>query len=812
MMKNKYWLLIFAIILTQTSLVFSETIDEIEKARVILPNGWGITKIGNSIQLGDLPLNIIISPNKTLAAVTNNGQSDQSIELIDLTKNVVVDSITIPKSWYGLAFSSDNKFLFASGGNDNIIWKYEIKNYKLKLIDSIILGEKYPNKISPTGITVNKNSTVLYVVTKDNNSLYIVDLRTNKITDKIKLDGEGYQCILSPDESKLYISCWGDKKILIFNTQNKEKLKAIHVGDHPNEMCLTKDGKFLFVANSMDNTCSVVDLTKNEVIETLDAAVYPNSPIGSTTNAVALSEDDRRLYIANADNNCLAVWDVSKPGKSTHLGFIPTGWYPTNLKVINKTLYITNGKGFYSKANPKGPNPASEKEKVIYQKGDNTKKEKVEYIGGLFRGTLSIISEPDIKTLADYTKLVYENTPFKKSQMQISDVEANNPIPKKVGESSPIKYIFYVIKENRTYDQVLGDIAKGNGDTNLVLFGEYYTPNLHKLANEYVLLDNFYCDAEVSADGHNWSMGAYANDYLEKTWPTSYGGRGGDYEAEGRRAIANNKQFIWDLCKANNVSYRSYGEFIDNWKANITALEGHFCQYFTGWDMTVQDTTRFYQWQRDFDSLLQANAVPQFNVIRMGNDHTSGLKKGEFTPFACVADNDVAVGMLVDYLSHSPIWKESVVLILEDDAQNGPDHVDAHRSTAYIAGPYVKRNFVDHTPYTTSSFLRTMELILGLPPMTQYDAAATPLWRCFTMDANFSPYKFIKSNIDLNARNTAMNDWQKKSEEFDFSKEDNIIEDEFNRVIWYAVKGNVSYPGVRRSAFVWEHPNEEDDD
>jgi hypothetical protein len=396
--------------------------------------------------------------------------------------------------------------------------------------------------------------------------------------------------------------------------------------------------------------------------------------------------------------------------------------------------------------------------------------------------------------------------------MEFSEVEQNNPIPQKVGGYSPIKYVFYVIKENRTYDQVLGDISKGNGDTSLVLFGEYYTPNLHKLANDYILFDNFYCDAEVSADGHNWSMGAYANDYLEKTWPTSYGGRGGDYEAEGRRKIANNKQFIWDLCRKYGVSYRSYGEFIDQGKANIPVLENHYCPFFTGWDMTVQDTTRYFQWRRDFDSLLKAKSVPQFNVVRMGNDHTVGLKKGGFTPFACAADNDVAVGMLIEHLSQSSIWKESVVIILEDDAQNGPDHVDAHRSTLYIAGPYAKRNFVDHTPYTTSSVLRTIELILGLPPMSQYDAAATPLWRSFTNEIDATPYKFIPSNVDLNARNTAFNEWQKKSEEFNFTKEDSIPDDEFNKVIWFAVKGNQTYPGIRRAGFIWENSDEDDDD
>jgi DNA-binding beta-propeller fold protein YncE len=802
-------IIIFILLILTISIAKSQTFEQIIAKKILLPNGWGITPIGKSIKLGDLPLNITISHNKEFAAVTNNGQSYQSIELIDLKSEEITDSVSINKAWLGLAFSSDGKYLFASGGNDNWILKYKILNKKLILSDSIILGAKLPNKISPTGIALTKDLTKLYVVTKENNSLYIVDLKSKKILKQLHLDGEGYQCLLSPDENELYVSCWGCDKIQIFDTKEMELTHSINVGDHPNDMCLTNDGKFLFVANSLDNSCSVIDVKQKIVVETLEAALFPDSPSGSTSNSVALSDNNKRLYIANADNNCLAVFDVSNPTHSKSLGYIPTGWYPTCVRVVGNTIFVANGKGFSSMANPKGPNPVSKQEEVEYQKGSKAKQTVVQYIASLFTGTMSIIPEPNAKMLEIFTKVVYQNVPYKKEQLQISDGEINNPIPNRVGSSSPIKYVFYIIKENRTYDQVLGDIPEGNGDNSLVLFGKKYTPNQHFLANEFVLLDNFYCDAEVSADGHNWSMGAYANDYLEKTWPTSYGGRGGDYEAEGRRKIANNKYFLWDLCKKYGVSYRSYGEFIDKQKPNIPSLNGHFCPYFTGWDLSVKDTSRFYQWKRDFDSLLNKNAVPRFNVIRYSNDHTAGLKKGVPTPFAYVADNDLAVGLFVDHLSHTTIWKESVVFILEDDAQNGPDHVDAHRSTAYIVGPYVKRNFVDHTIYTTSSILRTMELILGLPPMSQYDAAATPLWRSFTYNADTSAYNAIKSNVDLNELNTSMNYWQKKSETFDFSQEDKVPDYEFNKVIWFAVKGTSEpFPPLKKVAFV----KEKDDD
>jgi len=532
---------------------------------------------------------------------------------------------------------------------------------------------------------------------------------------------------------------------------------------------------------------------------------------GSTTNSVALSPDERTLYIANADNNCLAVFDVTTAGQSISKGFIPTGWYPTCVRTVGKNILVTNGKGLSSFPNPKGPNPIKEDAKVEYQKGNPVKPEEVQYIGGLFKGTLSVIPVPDKIKLVDLTKQVYSNTPFKKDREIFANGMTNNPVPIKVGESSPIHYVFYIIKENRTYDQILGDMPQGNGDSTLVLFGKKVTPNQHALASQFVLLDNFYNDGEVSADGHNWSMGAYATDYLEKTWPTYYGNRGGTYDAEGNREIANNKNgFLWDNCQRHGVTFRTYGEFADNYKANIPVLKNHVCRYFTGWDQEVMDTTRFRQWKQDFDSLLSVHQVPQLNTLRFINDHTEGMKLGRPTPFAAVADNDLAVGMFVEYLSKSPIWNESAIFIVEDDSQNGPDHVDAHRSTTYVAGGFVKTSFVDHTPYSTSSVLRTIELILGLPPMTQYDAAAEPMWRCFDTVAVHPPFLAIEAQTNLFDRNVARNKWQVKSEHFNFSKEDLAKDQELNEVIWVACKGtSIPCPAPVRAAFV--SVNKEDD-
>lgn len=784
---------------------FGQTLSELEKKRIMLPNGWSLTPAGKNIPIGELPLNLEVSHHKKYMAITNNGQSTHTIDLIDIEREERVDSIVIAKAWYGLAFSKDDQFLYASGGHDNLVNRYSIINNKLKLVDTFELGKAWPVQIGTAGLDLEETiHNKLFVVTKEAKSLYVFDLKTKAISKILPLGAEAYSCKISNDRKSLYISLWGDKKVLIYDIQFQKINKEISVGNHPNEMHLTKNGKFLYVANADDNSVSVINTGTHTVVETLNAALYPASPSGSTTNGLALSEDEKTLYIANADNNCLAVFDVSVTSKSKSKGFIPVGWYPTNVKVVGKKVFVTNGKGLTSYANPRGPEPSNRQQIVLNSMGDSSNPPKVQYIGSLFRGSLTIINEPAAPQLATFTQMVYKNTPYSKAKELNTEGEPGNPVPMKVGDKSPIKHVFYIIKENRTYDQVLSDIPGGNGDTSLLLFGEKITPNQHKLARDYVLLDNFYVDAEVSADGHNWSMGAYANDYVEKNWPASYGAKGGTHGTSGTLKIGNNRDgFIWDLCARNNVTYRSYGEFVADAlgsKPRLESLKGHTAR-FAPYNLGIRDTTRFYQWKHDFDSLVAANAVPQFSTIRLGNNHTEGMRAGRPTPFAHVADNDLAVGMLIDHLSKSPVWNQSVVFILEDDAQNGPDHVDAHRSPAFVIGPHVKRKFIDHTMYTTSGMLRTMELILGLPPMTQYDAAATPMWRMFTSQPDFTPYNFLPVSVNLNDKNPANTKLGNLSEKFNWSKEDAVPDLIFNEILWQGIKGAPA-PSPVRAAFL----------
>ncbi|UKT65878.1 bifunctional YncE family protein/alkaline phosphatase family protein [Pedobacter mucosus] len=807
--------LLVVIIIFTCHFGFAQMPGKIENtSQILLPNGWKLSPAGHSLQLGDFPLNMQISASGRLLAVTNNGQSTQSLQLIDPKTENILDEKILKKAWYGLAFSKDEKHIYASGGNDNWILDFHIENNKLGKSDTIKLGQIWPKgKIGPAGIVVNKSNSRLYTVTKEDSCLYIINPQDRKILKKVQLPAIAYSCLLSIDETKLYVSLWGGKSVAVIDLSSQKIDHTIAVGDHPNELLLNKYGTYLFVANANDNTVSVINTVSNRVIETIATTLFPTQLTGSTTNGLALSTNEKTLYIANADNNCLAVFDVSRPGTSQSQGFIPVGWYPTSVKVLGSKILVTNGKGNTSMANPQGPQPISKVDNSSYQMG-STANSRLQYIAGLFKGTLSFINTPKAEELKKFTKQVYANSPFTAKRTLQADGEIGNPIPRKQGEKSPIKHVFYIIKENRTYDQVLGDLPQGNGDSSLTLFGRKITPNQHAIAENYVLLDNFYVDAEVSADGHNWSMAAYATDVVEKTWPTSYGARGGSTNFEGGRVVTYPKDgFIWDYCQRAKVSYRSYGEFGDYGHANIKSLQGHMCPQSPGFNMDITDQVRADAWEHDFDSLLVANAVPKFSTLRISNDHTSGQKIGKVSPLAAVADNDLAVGRILEHLSKSSVWKESVVFILEDDAQNGSDHVDAHRSPAYVVGPYVKKNTVVHTMYSTSGFLRTMELILGLPPMSQYDAAAVPLFECFTNKPDFSPYRLIKPLINLDTRNIAVNESSKRSEMFNLAKEDAAPDLDLNEVIWKSIKGEQSImPAPKRSAFVILEKKKKDDD
>jgi YVTN family beta-propeller protein len=324
------------------------------------------------------------------------------------------------------------------------------------------------------------------------------------------------------------VSLWGGARVLSFDAWTLAPKASIEVGEHPNAMAMSPDGRRLFVACANTNAVWAIDAVTGKATEQISTALFPKAPPGSTPNSVSVSPDGTRLLVANADNNAVAMVDISKPGSSRVLGFIPTGWYPTGVMFSQDAtqIYVLSGKGLASMPNMRGPQAG-----IAAGEG--------QYIGASLEGSLSILPTPDAAALAKYTRTVYDLTPYTDETKLAPGSTAGSPIPARVGDPSPITHVFYVIRENRTYDQILGDLERGNGNPNLTLFGEDVTPNAHALAREFVTLDNFYVNAEVSYSGHAFSTGAYANDFVEKIWPTNYGGRGGKYLERGRRADAD---------------------------------------------------------------------------------------------------------------------------------------------------------------------------------------------------------------------------------------------------------------------------------
>ncbi len=782
------------------------------KNYTLLPNGWRLTPVGKQVPIGELPLNMVVTKNQQYAITSNSGMGINSLSVVDLKTMKEVQRYVVSNTWVGLVFGPKDKRLYVSGGNNNVVYVFHFKKGHLTPADTLVIGKKFPKgHISLTGLALNNKKHQLLAVSQKSNMLYVVDLRSGKVVKKVEMPGKCYDIKTNHAQTNAFVSIWGKAMVAEVNLNTYTITHRYKTGDHPNDLVISPNDKRLFVANANNNSATIIDLKNNKVSETIQTSLIANMPYGSTPDALALSPDGDKLLIANADNNYLAVFNVEKPGHARNLGFIPVGWYPTAVQYLRSgMIVVANGKGISSRANPDGPVPTKRKSKNWMEN----------YTGTMFMGTLSAFRFPQSKALAKMSKDVYDNTPFIKKVKEESNQSVIPKKPNGVG-SRQIKHVFYIIRENRTYDQVLGDMAEGNGDPSLCLFGRKITPNAHKLAATYTLYDNFYADAEVSADGHNWSTAAYASDYVEKLWPVNYGHRGASYDFEGGvPAAAPSSGYIWNDVLSHGKTFRNYGEFMHfshalkgPFRPNDSILVPYTCDAFPGFNLSFPDLTRYKIWSHDFDSLMAIHKVPAFNLMRLPNDHCRGTRPGSYTPIAYVARNDYALGLIVDKISHSSIWKSSIIFVLEDDAQNGPDHVDAHRSVLLVIGPYVKRHFVDHTMYSTSGVLKTMELILGLPPMTQYDLAAHPILHSITDSADLNSYVVMKPTVNMNAKNTWHSYGAKLSMKLNFSREDAIPDGLYNKIIWKAVKGaDAVVPAPVHSAFVNEKAAPDDDD
>jgi DNA-binding beta-propeller fold protein YncE len=815
---------------------------------VQLPNQWKLNPAGKQIEVGDLPSNIQIHPTGLFAAILHCGFRDHEVAILDLNPRgqKVVAKVVIPQGFYGLTFSPDGKQLYASGGEfDRVhVWDFDkgllhnartltIADGKQRMVtgglamdgETLFATAVWADAVVKIPFANPENRTVIKLsgdLTKaetprgdapsppDNRREIDATVAEDLGSAPAKNNTFPYAIVPSKDGKRLFVSLWGNAKVAVIDRETDAVVAGWPTAEHPTEMTLSPDGKTLYVACANSTKVAVLDVTTGQSLQTIHCALYPIAPNGNTPNSLCLTPDGEMLFVANADANNLAVFNVADRTTAKPLGFIPTGWYPTSVRFNkqDKQIYVANGKGRSSKPNRYGSNPENPRATL-------------EYIGSLFSGTISVLPLPTPKSMETLTTQAYACSPLQaNAAVQAKGVAADNPIPTKIGGPSPIKYCLYIVKENRTYDQVLGDIKKGNGEPELCLFPEAITPNHHRLATDFVLLDNFYVEGEVSADGHEWTMGAYATDFVEKMWPLSYRGSPNKtfgYPAEGAiDAMARPAGgYLWDRAKEAGVSYRSYGEWIENGvkakdgtfapgRATVKALEGHFDPLYRSYDLDVKDVDRAKRYITELKEFEAKGEMPRLQIIKLPNDHTSGTRVGKPTPTAMVADNDLALGQIVEAVSKSKFWKETAIFVVEDDTQNGPDHVDAHRSVALVISPYTKRNHIDSTLYSTSSMLRTIELILGLKPMSQFDAAARPMYDSFTAKADTTPYVALVPKTDLDAVNKPGAFGAAMSEKLNLAKEDQADDLLFSEIIWKAVKGTHSRmpPPVRAAFFV----------
>ncbi|CRK84994.1 bifunctional YncE family protein/alkaline phosphatase family protein [Neobacillus massiliamazoniensis] len=837
-----------------------------------------ITPAGKQIEFGGNPMSVAVNPNgKTAVTVVGrNNYGGKGINVVDLaTGKMTVSDFDLGLShMWGLAYSKDGSQLYATGssgstgkvvvmsiaadGTPTIKQKYNLPNAKVG------------GNINPLDLAVGPQGQLLVALNRDN-SLGVMDPQTGKLTAKIPvenaptsvlvdgntayvtnqggriaksgdttIDSSGSQVVVDP---KTGATTTGTVSVVDLTTNTVTK--NIEVGVQPERM--TQSGQYIFVTNTNSDTVSVIDTKTNNVVQTIDVQPYPNAHKGAAPNAVKMIGN--QLMVSLGRDNAVAVYDWNGPEKDPELkGLIPTAWFPVDLAIdsANKQLIVANGDGVGSL----GPT------RDLTIQGVKV----TGHSAYAQMGSLSMIPFPSTNDLVKGTKQVYANNNwFGLKDLNAKPRNNKKPVamPERIGEPSTIKHVFYIIKENRTYDQVLGDLGKGNGEPALVQFPKQVTPNFHKLAETYPNLDNFYVSGIQSASGHQWVMQGTNVDYEDKETDTanvrSYPGGAGDpmaYAPTGH---------LWDQAIKHGVSVENFGEDttdftgsapfgtwtdwyndslilagqkqgnlhvpIGNYqvKYDIPSLGPITHKTFPTFDMDIPDQYRFEIFKKQFEEHVKNDDLPQLNTLWVTNDHTNGSATGSPTPQAMVADNDLAVGKIVDLISHSKYWKDSVIFVTEDDSQNGLDHVDGHREPAYVISPYVKKEITNSHYWTVINMVRSIEQILGMQPMNQNDAAAEPMSELFTNKPDFTPYTFVPNQIPLNTLNGQPNantaalantqqitpqaqelskqwtEWSNKNKDKMSGRgasPDKVNANMLNHSVWYATKGfDKPYPG-----------------
>ena len=769
-----------------------------------LPNGWRITPVGPAVMTEDMTLQLVASPDGKSVIGTHAGFNPHGLDVIDLATWEAVQRIPMKSAWFGLGFSADGRKLYASGGNADSrsnperapIYAFDYANGRVSEKPVQKFAETVPlTKILWAGVVAHPTNGKLYAANRGTDNepghLVVFDATTGALLKRIRTQVNPYDVVLSGDGKTIYVSNWASASVSVIDVATERVVRTLDVDANPNDILLANDGR-LFVSCANKNSVMVIDTKKMRPTERINVGITALAPEGSTPNALALDDEHKMLFVANADNNAVAVVNVAEAGESAILGFIPAGWYPSALAYLPGTnqLIIGNAKGLGGYSNVDGPTSPLR----TAQTPENS-------VRSLQKGSIHRVDLKNLKNeLGKHTAQVLANTPYRDEQLaRAKEPLEPSVVPSEVGVGSPIEHIVYILKENRTYDQVFGDLKQGNGDPRMTIFGWNVTPNQHRMAEQFVLFDNLYCDGEVSVDGHSWSNSAYATDFNEKLWPITYGGHS---KAGISNAYVPSAGHLWDLAKAKGLTYRSYGEYATRASDGTTMdaapgvgnLYGHVSPKFKLPGMRDPENAKVFleeldAYEKNFGSTEPGKRLPNFSVMSLGENHTQGTRPGAATPQAAVASNDYALGMIVDRLSHSPYWAKTAIFVIEDDAQNGPDHVDARRTTALLISPYTKRKMVDSTLYTTSSMVRTMELLLGLPPMSQYDAAATPMYAAMGTKADLTPFTHEKARIDLDAKNTALAWGAKESMAMNLDIYDAAPMLGLNEIIWKSVRG-----------------------
>ena len=751
----------------------------------LLPSGWRIRPAGRQVTVGTLPLGLATLSDGSVL-VTNNGYAENGLMRIDPGAGAVTWTQPLAAAWLGLARTGadGHDTVWVSGAGTNRVYRFSRRGADWAVDTATLADPTQPLFVA--GIAPAPQRGLVAAVGNLSDSVYLLDATTLARRTAVPVGHRPYTAVA--DSGHLYVSNWGDSSISVIDLSDRptapgrESLRvrpSMFVGPHPSAMAL--HGADLFVALAGANGVVRVDVVTGQVMEQLTVALGPRAPVGSDPNALALAPDGRTLYVAMAGNNAVAVVRVEPPAMRV-AGLIPVGWYPTAVAVSadGSTLYVANGKGAGSGANPDGT-----------------------FIGRVITGSVSIIPVPDSTTLARYTRQVYVLSPY-------SNAALRRVSPSRLTAHPPIRHVVYIIRENRTYDQVFGDLRQGNGDPSLAIFNDSVTPNAHAIARRWVLFDNFYVDGEVSADGHEWTDRAFAGDYNEKTWPQNYSKRRAWDLRNGEDLVNPRGAYLWDAARREGLWVVNFGENTlteldapdagTNIRTPIPGLQDITVSNYPGFVLDIPDTTRARIFADSVGSWDGQGRFPDLGILWLPRDHTRGRRADEPTPRAMVADNDLALGRIVERLSRSPAWASLAVFVLEDDAQNGPDHVDAHRSVLLVASPYARRGVVDSTFYTTSSVVRTIGEILHLAPLSQYDAAATPLWNGFTSRPAAAPFAHLPSTWPLDERNPTA--FRSHIPDRDLARADAADEAELNREIWESVHPGSAPPPPRRSLVV----------